>query len=124
MHEMSLALEIVGLAVNTAERANGERINSVEIEVGTLAGVLIDSLEFCLDAAAKETMADGASFQLIPKYAFGRCRDCGIDFEVDSYFQHCPECDGISVDITGGKDLKVTAVTIEEKSNNVGLLWM
>lgn len=119
MHEMSLAVGIVGLAVDTAERENGERINTVEIEVGALAGVLIDSLEFCLDAAARETLADGASFQIIPKYASGRCRDCGIDFEVDAYFQHCPECDGISVDITGGKDLKVTAVTIEEKDNNV-----
>ena len=119
MHEMSLAVEIVDLAVKTAERENGERISHIEIEVGSLAGVLVDSLEFCLGAAARSTRAEDSTFQINPRMAQGKCKDCDSDFEVVSYYQNCPRCDGINVEITGGQELKVAAITIEDNTNDV-----
>ena len=119
MHEMSLAVDIVDLAVRTAEREEAQRVSRVGIEVGNLAGVLIDSLEFCLGAAAQDTLAEGAVFQVTPQQASGTCKDCGIGFDVVSFYQHCPDCDGISVEITGGRQLKVAAITIEEEEPHV-----
>ncbi len=119
MHEMSLAVDIVDLAVQTAVREKAQRISGVEIEVGNLAGVLVDSLEFCLGAAARDTLAEGAAFRIIPQQATGKCRDCGIGFDVVSFYQHCPDCSGINVEITGGQQLKVAAVTIEEDDAHV-----
>ncbi len=55
MHEMSLAASIVDLAVAALNREGGSLVSEVEIEVGNLAGVMVDSLEFCLEAAARAT---------------------------------------------------------------------
>lgn len=119
MHEMSLAVDIVDLALQTAERENGSRVNCVEIEVGVLAGVLVDSLEFCLAAAARSTRAGDAVFQIIRKKAHGTCPGCKLEFEVGSFFQPCPECGEEIVAISGGRELQVTAVTIEEEDTYV-----
>ncbi|MBU0481401.1 MAG: hydrogenase maturation nickel metallochaperone HypA [Proteobacteria bacterium] len=116
---MSLALNIVDLAVEAAEKENGGRLSGIEIEVGALSGVMVDSLEFCLEAAARTTKAEGATFSIVSKAACGKCTDCGIDFAATSFYQHCPGCNGIGVQITGGRDLKVTAITIEEESPDV-----
>lgn len=119
MHEMTLAVSIVDLAVQTAERENGNRISRIEIEVGNLAGVLTDSLEFCFEAASRATMAEGASFQIVLRKAHGLCKDCGSSFDVAAYYQHCPDCGGVGVEISGGQQLKVIAVTIEEEDTSV-----
>jgi Zn finger protein HypA/HybF involved in hydrogenase expression len=47
MHEMSLAINIVEIACQTAKQNGAEEITSIEIDVGQLAGVLEDSLSFC-----------------------------------------------------------------------------
>ena len=119
MHEMSLAVNIVDIAVQTAEREGAQSISRIEVEVGTLAGVLVDSLEFCLGAAARGTKAENAVFEITPVKAQGKCSECENDFEVFSFHQHCPDCSGSNITISGGQQLKVAAVTIEEENTNV-----
>jgi hydrogenase nickel incorporation protein HypA/HybF len=114
MHEMSLAMNIIDLAVETAAREGGIRVNEVEIEIGNLAGVMSDSLEFCLEAAARSTIVEGADFRLFLVKAQGHCDSCRAGFEVDSFFAGCPNCGEIGVKVSGGQDLKIRALTIEE----------
>jgi Zn finger protein HypA/HybF involved in hydrogenase expression len=46
MHEMSLAMNIADLAVQTATREGARRIASVELEIERLAGVMAEALSF------------------------------------------------------------------------------
>ena len=57
---MSLAMNIVDLAVTNARAESAQKINQIELDIGSLAGVMIDSLEFCFEAASKETIAEEA----------------------------------------------------------------
>lgn len=114
MHEMSLAMNIVDLAVSKAELAGGKKIDEIELSVGTLAGVLIDSLAFCFDAVVKGTLADGARLKIVEKQGKGRCRKCDAVFQIDSFFAQCPECGEYQVDVIEGKDLRVISITIDE----------
>lgn len=50
MHELSIALEICRIAEHQVGAARVAQIRSVDIDVGSEAGVEIESLRFCLDA--------------------------------------------------------------------------
>ena len=115
MHEMSLALSIVDLVIDQSTREGEvDRVSEVEIEVGNLAGVLIDSLEFCLEAAARSTILEEANFKIIPSMALGECSSCQTSFEVDSLYAVCCHCGAAGLAIIGGQELKVRSFTIEE----------
>lgn len=114
MHEMSLAMSIVEQTRTAAAAEGAERILAVEIEVGSLAGVMIESLEFCLEAAARSTPVADTDFRLIPVMARGECASCRDSFEVDSFFAVCPRCGKGDLAITGGRELKIRSLTIED----------
>ncbi len=113
MHEMSLAINIVEIACQTAKQNSAKRINSIEVEVGKLAGVLEDSLAFCFHAARNETLAENAELNIISVPGKGHCGDCDKSFETDTFFTLCPHCQGFSVDILEGKDIKIKSINVD-----------
>ena len=114
MHEMSLALSIVDLVCSRAAAEGAGTINQVEVEVGSLAGVLVDALAFCYDAAARDTPAAAADLKIIPVQAKGRCLSCQDVFVLESFFTPCPACGTYEVEIIQGRDLKVISIVIDE----------
>ena len=114
MHEMSLALSIVDLAVETAGKEGGDRVSEVEIEVGNMAGVMVDALRFCLEAAARTTIVEGAAFNLVESNATGECPSCRKKFTTDSFYAVCPDCGQGGIAVSGGQDLKIISLTIED----------
>lgn len=113
MHEMSIAMNIIEIAVQAARRQGAVQIKNIEVEVGSLAGVTVDSLEFCFEAACRNTPAQGANLQLHIVQACGRCSGCGLETSINSFFDQCPECGGFINQTTGGKELRVLAVTVD-----------
>jgi len=107
-------MSIIDLAVEHLRREGGSRVSEVDIEVGSLAGVMVDSLEFCLEAAARSTPVEEADFKLVPVMARGDCSSCRRSFEVDSFFAVCPVCGETCPAISGGQELKVRSLTIED----------
>lgn len=117
MHEMSLAMNIVDIALKTAKQSNAEKINAIEIEVGTLAGVMTDALTFCLEAASKNTAAEHAVIEIIKTPGKARCQGCNMEFNIQAYFEECPDCGEFLTDIIQGKDLRVLSITVDEEEN-------
>jgi hydrogenase nickel incorporation protein HypA/HybF len=114
MHEMSLAMSIVDLAVETAGREGGKRVSEVEIEIGNMAGVMVDALQFCLEAAARTTIVEGAAFNFVETSAIADCPSCKSTFETSSFYIVCPDCGHENVAVNGGQDLKITSLVIED----------
>ncbi|MAG21658.1 MAG: hydrogenase maturation nickel metallochaperone HypA [Candidatus Marinimicrobia bacterium] len=113
MHEMSIALSIVDIASKTATNNQAHKVSEIEVEIGVLAGVVIDSLEFCFDAACKGTLAQDARLDIVSIPAKGRCHNCQQDCEIDGYLPSCPVCGGFKIDITQGKELTVKSVLVD-----------
>ncbi len=114
MHEMSLAMNIVDIVAANAQSAGARSVNQVEVEVGSLAGVLIEALEFCFEAAARRTPVEGAALTIIETAGRGRCLSCGTEFSVTSLLSPCLQCGSYQVKIFQGKDLRVLSITIDE----------
>jgi hydrogenase nickel incorporation protein HypA/HybF len=114
MHEMSLALSIVEQTREAATREGAVRILEVEIEVGCLAGVLADSLQFCLEAVGKDDGLADTIFRITEVGATGNCRVCAATFPADSFLVLCPSCASDDVSLNGGRELKIRSLTIED----------
>jgi hydrogenase nickel incorporation protein HypA/HybF len=61
MHELSLTREIVAIVCNAA---NGRQVHMVTLEIGRQTCVSPDALEFCFDAVAQGTLAQGARLHI------------------------------------------------------------
>lgn len=113
MHEMSIVSGVLDIAENEARAAGARVINSVEIEVGQLAGVEIPSLEFCFEVARRGTLAAGAELVIHEISGLGHCPDCGQDVAVDYFMAVCPACKQGLVEILQGKELRVRCINVD-----------
>ncbi len=113
MHELSIALNIVDIASTEARKAGASRVIDLNIEVGSLSGVIVEALEFAMEVAVRDTMLSGARVAIHPINAQAKCRQCGAEFEVRDYFEECPECASLDLQITRGQELKVRSLKVE-----------
>ncbi len=114
MHEMSLAMNIVDIACTKATEAGGTAIREIEVEVGRLAGVMVESLSFCFSAATHGTMAEGAELRIIDTPAEAECMECRTKFAIESCWGRCPSCDSWRLDVLKGRELRVLSITFDE----------
>ncbi|MFZ5773943.1 MAG: hydrogenase maturation nickel metallochaperone HypA [Thermodesulfobacteriota bacterium] len=115
MHEMSLAMNIVELAVGKAREAGAQRIDAIELEVGALAGVMVEALTFCLEAASRDTMASGARFGVAVIAGWARCLECGDEFGVKALASPCPRCGNYATELVRGRELRVSSLLVDEE---------
>lgn len=115
MHEMSIAMSIVELAASAARAQGAKAIDSIEVEIGTLAGVMPEALEFCFAAAARDTLAQGAQLKIRSIPAKGKCLECSSQCDMESWALPCPRCGGLLLNLSEGRELRLLAITIEEQ---------
>ena len=113
MHEMSIAINIVDIAVDTAHKDNAKKINEIIVEIGNLAGIIPESLIFCYDSACKNTMAEGSQLNLKIIQATAICESCGFKFNADSHVPLCPKCENLVLQVSGGRDLKIKSINVD-----------
>ncbi len=113
MHEMSIALSIIDIANEEALRANAERINEIEIEIGTISGVEISALEFSLELAVKNTLLENAQRKIISIPAKAECLECNSIFSMTTFYEPCPSCKSFTIKIIQGKELKIKSINID-----------
>lgn len=87
MHELSV---IQGVVEACSERAGDTRVLSLTLEVGTLSCVMPDALHFCYDVAVEDTVLQGSELEIIRVPGYSRCRDCGVDVEMQDMLSTCP----------------------------------
>lgn len=110
---MSLAVNIVDIAVQTAEKNQAKKINSISVEVGALAGVVRDALEFCFSEAVKNTIAEDASLEYFHIPAKAMCESCGHQFETDERAAPCPKCSNMVFQLSGGTEFRVKNINVD-----------
>ena len=107
MHELSIALGIVRIAENETKKANAKKVEKIELEIGTLAGIAFDSLDFVWPSAVKNTVLENAIKKINVIYGKAKCFDCDTNFKLDTIYDACPNCKSYLKGIIKGKELRV-----------------
>lgn len=113
MHEMTIAMNIVDIICQKANEEKAFKINSIELEIGELSGIMIDSLEFCFEAACKNTIADGAELNIHKIEAEAFCKSCKNTFIMESDFSPCPTCNDFNFELKKGKEFSIKSFNID-----------
>ena len=113
MHEFSLAINLVEIVSEEAMKFEHGIVDSIEIEVGSLSGVVLDALQTALSSAIKGTILELADINITEVLATGHCQNCGHEFAAESFMSPCPLCNEFNVEMIQGKELKVKSITFQ-----------
>jgi len=112
MHELSIALGIVKIAEDETKKANAKKVIKIELEIGILAGVEIDSLNFIWSSAVQDTVLEKAEKEILIIEGEGKCIDCDTKFSMKNVYDCCPNCGSNFKGILQGKELKVKTLEV------------
>lgn len=118
MHELSIAMSIVELAEEEAER-RAVRIDAVHLRLGALSGVVKEALLSCYEMACTDTPLQGSRLLIeeVPVVIF--CPSCQAQRPLSSLQLFCcPECGTPTSEIVQGKEIEVVALEIQECVQN------
>ena len=113
MHELSIAMSIVEMAGEEAERYGGQ-VSAIHLRLGALTGVVKDALTFSYGIACEGTPLSGSRLivQELPIVVY--CTQCQALREIGSaQWFCCPECGTPTPDVVQGKELEVFALEIQ-----------
>lgn len=112
MHELSIAISIVDIAEKETAKVNAKKVDVIELEIGTLAGIEIDSLDFVWSSAVKDTVLENAIKKINIIHGAAKCSDCETIFKLDNIYEACPNCMSYLKDIIKGKELLVKSLEV------------
>ncbi len=116
MHELALTQRLVEIV--EAHALWAERVEKVYVEIGALSGVVPDAVEFCFEACAKGTKAEGAELVIEQVRGRGWCAGCGEEFPMPELIAWCPRCEGF-LEPTAGQEMRVREIEVRSQESEV-----
>jgi hydrogenase nickel incorporation protein HypA/HybF len=115
MHELSIALSMIELATEEAERHAGARVNALHIRLGPLSGVVKDALLFSYEVACQGTRLEGSQLLIEEVPVVIYCRECQTERQLESVQRFCcPVCGTLSSEVVRGRELEFVAMELGE----------
>lgn len=110
MHELSIAISIVEVAEEEAERLGG-KVEAIHLKLGKMSGVVKDALCASFEMACEGTSLAGTHLVVeeVPVQVF--CSVCRETHTLNT-LQHfcCPECATPATEIVHGREIEVVAL--------------
>jgi hydrogenase nickel incorporation protein HypA/HybF len=113
VHEMSIAESVLQIIEDKARSDGYAKVNAVWLEIGQLAGVETESLRFCFDVVARDTVARDARLEIIETAGQGWCMECACNVAVTARYEPCPRCGSFQIEVTGGEEMRVKELEVE-----------
>lgn len=113
MHEVAIMSEALRMAEEAARSAGASRILKLRLRLGSLSGVVEESLRFAFDVVSHETLAAGATLEIERVPGACWCATCRAEFECVDIFNECPRCHNPSGELRRGRELEIAAVEME-----------
>jgi hydrogenase nickel incorporation protein HypA/HybF len=112
MHEMSIAVGIVNIATKSCQEAEKSAVTEIGLEIGELAGIEMDALEFIWPLAVEGTVLEHAKRVIKKTRGEAICLECAHVFPLENHHDVCPKCNSYFKKITKGKELKVNYLEV------------
>lgn len=114
MHEVDLAADIVGAALEHAALAGGSRVVAVRLAVGRLGGVDAEALISAYEVASRDTLLDGSRLEIRVLPVVIWCAVCLREVELDGVRSfRCPACGTAAGEIRQGKELEIESLEVD-----------
>ena len=112
MHELAVAESLIKTVLEKSADEDATRVIRITVVIGNLAGIVPDSLLFCFDEVARDTIAKDAVLEIETVSARAFCHQCRKEIEIGQYDFSCPDCGNIIIP-SGGRELYIKDIEIE-----------
>lgn len=93
--------------INAQIQANNlKTLHKVKIVVGSLTGIVPESLDFCWQICTENSNYAGAALEIEQRQAAALCSKCGREYPLKEDYS-CPLCAGGIGQIIAGKELYI-----------------
>ena len=114
MHELSIAVSLVEIAEEEAERL-GARVTAVYLRLGALSGVVKEALETSFEMACYDTTLRGSRLVIDEVPVLVYCPSCDAERPLESIQSfHCSICGQPTPDVRQGREIELTALEVEQ----------
>jgi hydrogenase nickel incorporation protein HypA/HybF len=110
VHELAIAESVVE---SVLARTGDQRVPTVRVRIGRLAGVVRDAFEFSFELATAGTPLEGAALEIEEPEGRLLCRRCGDESPRDDLILLC-ECGSADVEVVSGRELEIVSVRAGE----------
>jgi hydrogenase nickel incorporation protein HypA/HybF len=114
MHEFSIAMSMLDIAAEEAERHDGAAVKVIYVKLGPLSGVVKAALASAFEIAREVAQQPDCELVVedVPLVAY--CPTCQADQIIESQqWLCCPKCGAPTGQIVTGRELEVTALELE-----------
>jgi hydrogenase nickel incorporation protein HypA/HybF len=115
MHELSIAISIVDMASEEAERHGADRVEAVHLRLGRLSGVVPRALIASYDLACEHTALAGSRLLIQDVPVLIYCTVCDASREVASMSSFsCVSCGTPSGQVVQGREIEVVGLELPQ----------
>lgn len=113
MHEMSIAEGLIQLLEEQAQSQQFSKVKRLWLEIGPLAAVEPQALQFCFEAVTRDSLAEGAVLEIIVLPGRAWCMGCNASVPIRQRYDSCPLCGSHHLQVTQGDELRVKELEVE-----------
>ncbi|MGA9994950.1 MAG: hydrogenase maturation nickel metallochaperone HypA [Pyrinomonadaceae bacterium] len=114
MHELSIAMSMIEMAAEEAERRGGVSVHAIHLKLGDLSGVVKEALLFSYGMACEGTPLEGSRLVIEEVPVAVYCPACQMETTLDSVQLFCcAVCHAPTSQVVRGRELEVVALEIE-----------
>ncbi len=114
MHEFHIADGVVKHALQEAEKHKAKRISLIKVRLGGKTHITPEAMTTCIQASAKDTIAEGATIEIDVFSDVYRCGDCAQVFPADAEHSQCPNCGSTNVELFSGEEVYLESLELED----------
>lgn len=113
MHELSIAMSLVEMAAEEAEK-RGARVIAAHVRIGRLSGVVKEALMAAYEMASEGTPLEGTALVIDEIPVVIHCGVCRQDRATRPYeWLSCEVCGTPAADVLRGRELELAALELE-----------
>lgn len=112
MHELSIVLSILEIAEEKVREHQAQNVESIELEIGQLAGIEWEAMDFAWGAAVRNTVLENSTRKIRKIEGRAKCLECGTEFQCSALYTECPSCRSVFSNLLQGKELRVSSMVL------------
>lgn len=113
MHELGIVIDIVKQVEEYKKENNIEKIKALVLQIGELSGVVPKYIEDVFPLAIEPSSVSDMELIIEETPGIGKCRQCGLAFNLIHNDNKCPLCSHDEWDIITGTELLIKELHTE-----------
>lgn len=116
MHELSIAQNIIQIVNSCVEKDKLGLVDKVNLKIGLLSNILIDSLRFSYNSIIENTPLKNSILDIEVLPIKISCNDCSEIATTNDFIFSCPACKSSAINVIGGNELIVSSIQLKDES--------